>query len=245
VGSDTVANWTASAKIVFNGNAPTAGGRKIFYPPDIAEEESHFMLFLGTGDRAHPNGKDVVERIYVIKDRRDTTLDEDDLVDVTLNRLQDDTASSEEKCQIRADLDTKDGWFIQLSEAAGEKALSRAIIFGGIFYITTFTPAEEVGGTDPCANDQGTAKLYALSYLTGEAILNLDLANDPLGDEALERSDRSMVIGSYIPSDLVLVIQGRDVRYYVSVGTEGGPGIKTGWPGEGSSLYSTYWREMF
>ena len=237
-------DWGGSAKVVFE----SGGGRKIFYPPDVVEEDAYFMLFFGTGDRAHPNTEVVIDRIYAVKDRSQTTLDESDLVDVTLDRLQDEDYSGEHEA-IRLSLDTQEGWFIRLVNestdvAEGEKALSRPIVFGGIAFITTFTPSDEEGEGDPCVVGQGIARMYALKYKTGEAALNLELGNDNVNEVVLDRSDRTLAIGSYIPSDLMLIIRGMDVYFYVSVGTGGGPGVLRGDVGPGVPLFPVYWREL-
>ena len=238
-------DWGSSAKLVFESGT----GGKMFYPPDVVEEDTYFMLFFGSGDRAHPNAKVVIDRIYGVKDRREATLYESDLVDVTLNKLQDESFSDEHEA-IRVSLNTKDGWLIRLVNdetdvAEGEKALSRAIVFGGMAFFTTFTPSGELAaGEDPCAVGQGTAKMYAVDYKTGEAVLNLDLGNDTVDGVVLNRRDRTLAIGSYIPSELMLIIQGKDVRYYISVGTGGGPGVFGGDVGSGAPLFPIYWREL-
>ena len=238
-------DWGASAKLVFE----SGGDRKIFYPPDVVEEDAYPMLFFGSGDRAHPNAKTVIDRIYAVKDRRETILDESDLADVTLDKLQDEDFADEHEA-IRVNLALEDGWYIRLvneetDAAEGEKSLSRAIVFGGVAFMTTFTPPDEVlEGEDPCAVGQGTAKVYALDYKTGEAALNLELGNDTASGVVLNRSDRTLSVGSYIPSAVMLIVQGGNVRYYVSVGTAGGPGVFGGDVGSVAPVYPIYWREL-
>ncbi len=111
------------------------------------------------------------------------------------------------------------------------------MVFNRTFYLTTFTPTD--AGGDPCILAEGTARLYALDYRTGEAVLNYDTTND-IGSEIVEGSDRSQVIGASIPSALVMaIIQGKPVAY---VGIRGGilrPEI-----GITSALVKIYWRQF-
>jgi len=259
VGSDNTNDWTSSAKLVFESNPGIdGGGRKIFSPPDIVEENEYFMIFVGTGDRAHPNRRDVINRIYAIKDRKGTTLYETDLVDVTQNRLQDPSTTPAEKADILYNLTANPnyhGWFIQLlnendDNAEGEKALSRAVVYRRVVYITTFTPASEDLVEDPCLVAQGKAQLYALKYMTGEAAFNLDLTNDTPTDEVIQRVDRSQIVGSGIPSDPVLVIRNNTVFLYVAVGIEatqgagGGMGVYGAETGPRGNLLRVFWREL-
>jgi type IV pilus assembly protein PilY1 len=63
IGDPNPNNWTI--KMIFTG--PT--GSKIFYNPDVTlegnpAEGDYEMLFFGTGDREHPNGLTVINRLY-------------------------------------------------------------------------------------------------------------------------------------------------------------------------------------
>jgi type IV pilus assembly protein PilY1 len=66
---------------------------------------------------------------------------------------------------------------------------------------------------------EGIARLYALNYLTGNAVFNLDLTND-VGDTAtLARGDRVSIIGTAIPSGAIIaVIGGNTATGYIGVG---------------------------
>jgi type IV pilus assembly protein PilY1 len=216
--SDT-ANWTGS--ILFNASSSITPGdplRKIFYPPDVTQEEYYEFVFFGTGDRAHPKETDVTNRIYAVKDRNTgTTLLESDLIDVTQNLLQ-DPGYAGDKGALRNQILSGDGWYITLSDNLGEKVLASSLVFGGASYLTTFTPSQE-GIDDPCDVAEGTARLYALAYRTGEAAVNFDTTNDGMGAD-LQKSDRSLDIGTSIPSGMVIaIIEGKPHAY---VGVRGG-----------------------
>jgi type IV pilus assembly protein PilY1 len=218
IGDPAPANWTA--KMIFNSNAPTSGSRKIFYPPDVTLEKdsgNYEIVLFGTGDREHPKETTVLNRLYAVKDKNPTTsLAETDLVDVTLDSLQDPNTPSATKSSILQDLSQKSGWFIKLDQSPGEKSLSVPVVFYGIVYYSTFSPT--VGSeTDICFVGEGTSRLYALKYKSGNAVFNLDLENDS-GGTVLSRSDRSMVIGSAIPSGVIITFIGGTSVGYVGVG---------------------------
>jgi len=238
-------NWTV--KCIFDSNypPPTSGDRrKIFYPPDVSLEvdwSDYELLLFGTGDREHPRTKSVTDRLYTLKDRNPSTVMNDShLVDVTAGLLQSSTASATQKQTILDDLKAKSGWYINLDQSSGEKCISPALIFFGISYFSTFIPCTEVT-TDPCYVGEGLAKLYALRYLSGNAVFNFDLTND-LGGETLTKDDRSMIIGTAIPSGtIVAIIGGKTATGYIGLG---GGVFKT--PLKSSKvLIPVNWRQKF
>jgi len=215
-------NWTV--KRIFNSNdpAPSPGvdRRKIFYPPDVALEKDgtgdYELLMFGTGDREHPKDQTVYNRLYAVKDRNPTSvLKETDLVDVTLDLLQ--TGTSEQQQQTYNQLISMSGWYIILSTNSGEKCLAPPLLFYRISYYTTFTP-QSGSVSDPCFVGEGYARLYALSYLTGNAYFNFDLTNDVDGT-TLRASDRSTIIGTAIPSGAIIaVVGGSSATGYIGIG---------------------------
>jgi len=215
-GNSETSEWTA--KIIFSSNAGTSDHRKIFYPPDVTLEKdsgNYEMLFFGTGDREHPKATSVVNRLYAVKDKNPSTvLSENELVDVTGDLLQDPSTTSGQKTSILQSLQEKDGWFIKLDQNPGEKCLSVPVVFYGIVYYSTFSPTAG-SETDLCFVGEGTSRLYALKYKTGNAVFNLD----GLGTmDNLTRSDRSMVVGSAIPSGVIITFIGGTSVGYVGVG---------------------------
>jgi type IV pilus assembly protein PilY1 len=214
--------WTA--KVIFNSNA---GGekRKIFYPPDVTLEKDsgdYEMLFFGTGDREHPKESTNIDRLYAVKDKNPSApLTETNLVDVTQDLLQDASATLADRTRILNDLATKDGWFIKLDQNLGEKCLSNPVVYYGVVYYTSFAPNFGSEG-DPCFVGEGTGRLYAFRYKSGNAAFNLD----GLGTiDNLTRSDRAATIGTGIPSGVIITfVEGKTVAY-VGVGGPGGPRI--------------------
>jgi type IV pilus assembly protein PilY1 len=225
-------NWTA--RILMDTNSPSKGGRKIFYPPDVTQELKHEIVFFGTGDRASPNDESTVNRLYAVKDRNDNlNLGEDDLTDVTLNLLQESNDAGV-KTVIRNALENDEGWYIALDGNLGEKTLAPPVVVGGAAYYTTFTPTAGADD-DPCFMGDGTGRLYALNYLTGEAVHNYDTASPTIG-----RNDRSLTIGTAIPSGLVIALLQGNLSGFV--GIRGGilkPDI-----GSPSPIHRVYWRDI-
>jgi type IV pilus assembly protein PilY1 len=233
ISSSSAADWTDEAKILFDKDNDLYTGLKIFYPPDVTLEEGYELVYFATGDRAHPKATGVVNRIYAVKDTGSGSwIRENDLIDVTEDCLQDDKCHDDKEALRNQILNGK-GWYIRLEDNDGEKVLASPLVFAGVAYFTTFTP---LGTKDPCVYNEGVARLYALDYRTAESVLNYDTS-----DEALGKTDRSLVIGSAIPSRLVVSIIKGELHGYI--GVRGGilnPEIVNRTP-----LVRIFWREMF
>jgi type IV pilus assembly protein PilY1 len=199
------------------------------------------MVFMGTGDRENACcnnsnnacsfiGPDI---IAAVKETHSLTtiVGETHLVDAT-----EPTATS-------SNLSFDKGWYIRLVDnsgnAVGEKVLSEGTVFYKTFYITTFTP-----NNDPSVPG-GDAKLYALSYLTGAAVLDFD------DDSNL---DRNSLIGEGIPSEPVTLITRTGTKLLISMGSTdpamGNPSLSAGVkdidPLKPSiNCFYRFWREIF
>jgi Tfp pilus tip-associated adhesin PilY1 len=175
-----------------------------------------------------------------VKDKNPSTpVTETDMVDVTLDLLQAQSTTESEKNQIRALLSEKSGWYIMLDLNPGEKVLAPPVVFYKTLYVTTFTPTFGTTG-DPCFVGEGRARVYVLKYDTGNAAFNLDFSNDT-GGPVVRRSDRSGVIGTAIPSGIIITfLQGTAVGY---AGVGGGV-YKPTLPST-KSLIPIQWRVVF
>jgi type IV pilus assembly protein PilY1 len=237
--SDNTASWTG--RIIFQSNTGASEKRKIFYPPDVTFERQdgvdYELLFFGTGDREHPKNTDVnkINRLYAVKDKNVMTILKDiDLVDVTGFYSQ----TQEGQATMINDIKTMSGWYIVL-ENSGEKCLASPVVFYKIVYYTTFSPTPG-SITDPCFVGEGTARLYALNYATGEAVFNMDLTNDTSGT-VIAKSDRLKVIGTAIPSGVIITIIGGAPTAYVGVGG----GVYSPQLSTKKSLFPLYWKLVF
>ena len=248
----SIADGSWSAKKIFQ--APLVNGRrlKILYAPDAVAEKyppgiHGEYVFFGTGDRERPSETQVVNRFYAVKNDWTLTapLTEADLVDVTDNLVQLGTA--EEKAQVKALLQNRKGWFIRL-ENAGEKVVSSPRVYGGVVYFTTYTPSQDSGvnPNDPCAAStvRGVARLYAVNYLDGSAVHDFSATpeTDRAGNAvALGKLDRSLAIGTAIPSAPVIAILAGGARLFI--GVEGGivslPTVAS------QDMIRYYWKQIF
>ena len=236
--------WGTAFKL-FNASADGVQ-RKILYAPDAVGEEFGEYIFFGTGDRTDPGETGVVNRIYAVKnDWSGATLTESNLTDVTDNLIQ--LGTDTEKAAAQASLDSSDGWFFQL-ENPGEKVVSSPRVYGGVVYFTTYTPpaTSAPDPDDPCtvSTVRGVGRLYAVNYLTGASVL--DLSSETETDNAgqtvdLGKKDRSIAIGTAIPSAPVIAILANGAQIFI--GVEGGivslPTIAT------QDMYTYYWTQVF
>jgi type IV pilus assembly protein PilY1 len=237
IGSTLPASWTAAARWIFSSYSgilgPSDTGRKIFYPPSVVFEFGYANLAFGTGDREHPLNTAVVDRMYSLKDRGQTTVIREtnvpsELVDVTADLLQ--VSTDETVIQnLLNNLESQYGWYIRL-EHPGEKVLAPPLTFFYSYY-TTYTP-DAPPPADPCEPPVlGTGRLYVVDYKTGESVFNYDVTNDSIestntrasnaAGDTLLKSDRVQTLGSGIPSGVVPILP-PDGTVALLVGVGGG-----------------------
>lgn len=232
--------WTA--KKLFNASSDGVQ-RKIPYAPDAVGEKFGEYIFFGTGDREKPGNTSVVNRFYAVKNDWSSTsvLTESDLVDVTADLIQLGTA--EQQQQVRTNLENGRGWYIRL-ENPGEKIVSSPRVYGGVIYFSTYEPSASTGPDpdDPCAAStiRGLARLYALNYQTGASMHHFsnETETDNSGNTvSLGKKDRSIAIGTAIPSAPVVAILGGGARLFVGIegGIAGLPAIAT------QDMHRFYW----
>ena len=221
----SVVDGTWTARKLFSASADSVK-RKIFYAPDAVPESYGEIIYFGTGDRENPDDTTVVNRFYAVKNdwTGTSTLTESDLADVTSNQIQ--LGTTEQRTQVKAQLESGKGWFIRL-ENPGEKVVATPRVYAGVVYLTTYTPSDGSGTTsgDPCAAStaRGVARLYAMDYKTGAAVHSFsnEVETDASGNSvALGKKDRSIAIGTAIPSAPVIAILGGGARIFI--GVEGG-----------------------
>lgn len=248
VSATATSSWTATRLFSINPSSGADTGRKIFYKPSVTYETGYSMFFIGSGDREHPLNRDVVDRMYGLKDSaQSTTKLESDMLDVTTDILQ--TGDASEIAAALASLNSGYGWFIQLNLHSGEKVLAPGLAFNKVAYYTTYAPNTSAVA-DPCSpGNLGTSRLYAVDYKTGEAVINYDTGNDStsttnarataVAGQVLLRSDREQTLGSGIPSGIVMVI-GTNGEPTILVGCGGA--ICSSEPKSGGTIIPIYWR---
>ena len=196
------------------------------------------MLFFGTGDREDPKGTKDIDFIYAFKDKdASTTKNKSDLVDVSGFYSLNADGQTAKLNEIKSGL----GWYIKMEKKEGEKVLATPVVYAKTAYFTTFSPSTDAVG-DPCFIGEGTASLYALNWSTGEAAFNLDdPTNLGIGARPTTKSDRTKIIGSAIPSGVVVTVIGGKVVAYIGVG---GGVVKPPTPGT-RSLFPVTWKLVF
>lgn len=208
--------------------------RRFFNRPDVVQSRDDIGPFdgvlIGSGDREDPNGTEVDNFFYLIKDRAivsglasTTPLDHDDLADLTSNCLQDSS------CSVAPDL--SNGWRVELTDN-GEKNLASAITAGGSVFFSTFSPTPPASS---CSLSEGTGRLYVVSLEDATAVFNFDTTNDISGT-VLDRAD--LLASGGIPVEVVplgaveLLVQGQEAgENIMNVG--------------GQMSFKTYWHEIF
>lgn len=193
-------------------------------------------IYAGTGDREHLFDTSKVDVFYKMCNRWEKdengvlqSLTLDDLVDVTDNLVQ--LGTDEQKVFINNALNSGNGWYIRMPNP-GEKIVSKARVIDGKIYFTTFTPGNSsVSVSDPCAVsfDYGVARLYILDACNGGAVYG---------------TERSVIIGTSVPSDPVVFSSGG--KMYISVGGMRGDaaGGKVDKLGNLKEPEQYYWRQL-
>jgi len=253
--NENINSWTEQVFFKTDDN----NSRKFFYPPNVTLEKGYDMVFMGTGNRENAccnndtlvcsfTGPDIIAAVKEAHSATTIVGEEDaggliakDLIDVT------DPAATPPDLSTAGDVDsnlyTDQGWYVRLVDgggnAVGEKVLAEGVVFYKTFYVTTFTPNE-----DPCVPG-GDGKLYALSHLTGSAVLDFD--NDL-------NKDRSITIGGGIPSKPVMLITKTGTKLLISVGSSN-PNAASPSTGAGVmninpllppiNFFYKYWKEVF
>jgi type IV pilus assembly protein PilY1 len=217
--------WQLPSTVTKIFTAPA--NRKIFHSPDIVLQHGYIGVFFGTGDLANPLEELVTNRLYALKDDGLTGgHTEANLIDVTANLGQDGTAA--QKAVVQEELTNSRGWYIRLTRT-GEKALASPLVFFDVFF-TTFLPNAEV-----CSGG-GDSFLYSLDFENGGATVDFS------GNGQINASDRSLDIGSSIPTELTLTIREQSAIGYVGVG---GAIPRIDLPSPPLNVVPLYWREMY
>jgi type IV pilus assembly protein PilY1 len=217
-----------------SGFTTIADDRRFFTRPDVVQSRDSIGPFdgvlIGTGDREDPNGTEVSNFFYLIKDRAVTSglppatlLEHDDMTDLTDNCLQDSS------CSTTPDL--SNGWRIALTDA-GEKNLASPITAAGSIFFSTFSPTPPSG---TCSLSEGTGRLYVLSLQDATAVFNFDTTND-VGTVVLDRVD--LLASGGIPVEVVPLGAGQ----LLVQGQEAGQNIMNA---GGQMSFKTYWHEIF
>lgn len=202
-------SWTID-KVASLGGTSAPNARKFLGTPDVVVASTsgvpvpYDAILIGSGDREQPFDTTITNRFYMLKDdhsktyRYTTALTESDLFDTTNNLIQQGTEAQQTAATVS--MNNAKGWYITLG--SGEKVDGPSTTLSGATFFGTNTPSD--GNNNSCVANLGTAKTYAVSYLTGGAVIHLD---GNLGDP-LNLDDRSIVIpgGGFPPPPVALQV---------------------------------------
>ena len=133
-----------------------------------------------------------------------------------------------------ANLQNANGYYFDLVEP-GEKGLSSPIVLGGTVFFTTYLP-EQVVNIAACSLAEGGGLLYGVNVLDGSAVFNWDDVGD---EDSLTVTDRTLTLGSGIPSSAVPVFQPEGIS--LLIGSSGGATVVD--PGLQLPRVRTFWFE--
>jgi type IV pilus assembly protein PilY1 len=228
-----VTNWTGKRIFAADSgqtNPPASGEyfptQGMYAAPALALDDSNNLwLFIGSGDRNHPNNSSS-NKFYGFKDVASNMTNATALTLSSLTNLSSGSGT------------VTNGWYVNL--ASNEKVLASAEVFNGVVLFTTFTPTT----TATCSSGGGSAKLYSANMTTGDAALNL--ANAATLDPGGAVTSNGISIGTGIPSKPVIVMQmtGSQATNWAVTGTTNQQITQTQLPG--STLKQIIgWREVF
>ncbi|MGH7874909.1 MAG: pilus assembly protein [Candidatus Binatia bacterium] len=198
ISSGLITNWTGKrlfAAASSQTNPPAAGeyypAQAIYFPPTLAyDANSNLWVFIGTGDRYHPNNTSS-NRFYGIKENT-TMTNASTLTEANLANLSSGSGT------------VTQGWYVPL--ASNEKILASADVFNSAVFFTSFTPTTAA----VCGGGGGDAKLYSVNMTTGDAALNLTSGTAlTAGTAALSMAK---TIGTGIPSKPIIIMSESGIR---------------------------------
>ncbi|HEB56547.1 MAG TPA: hypothetical protein ENI98_09625, partial [Gammaproteobacteria bacterium] len=203
----TADNFATGGVLADLGGTTAKDNRRFYYSPSVAWNQKgsvfYYSIAIGSGYRAHPLDKTVLDRFYVVRDTNEkdangnityTAITETDLYDATNDIVN--TGTDAEKLTALDAIAKAEGWYIDLvnptdGSLEGEKVLAPAVTFRGTVMFTTYTPVPDTQTTG-CAPNTGTSKFYLVDLYNAAAIVNFDTNN------GYDRS--SYVAGGSIPA---------------------------------------------
>lgn len=220
----TTSNWTGSR--LFEANA-SSGIRPVYTLAAVAKDhEGNLWVYWGTGDKLDPTAPNAQEKIFALKDTDWTSTH-------TIASMQ--NVSSEGAVFNDP---TKQGYYINMT-GQGEKILSDLTVFGGVLYVTSFTPSSN---TNPCYQG-GAAKLYGVNATTAGGELRVEGSTSTT-------NPRVMDIGTGIPSAPIISLRPTTGTpdLYVTTSGSGSTGAQTQRagitpPGMANRTNLLYWRD--
>jgi type IV pilus assembly protein PilY1 len=183
-GSTFGTTWTnnaLAANITIASMSEANQARKFLFGPDVIVYKGYNAVAIGSGDREHPlassyacnnfnaTAGSVLNQFYIVKDvvsaYPSTLITPTVLTDVTSTSNFDITAQEIGQAGLRFDLVNP-----ETGVPRCEQTVNKSITIGGVTYFGTNAPktTSEIGNT--CGINLGTARGYAVNFLTGAPI---------------------------------------------------------------------------
>ncbi len=184
IGDAPPRDWTITQVAALGCDAPPcvafgAYNRKFLYAPEVVVTSRYNTILVGSGDREHPKappeGKDVNDGFFVVMDKpgdatwlavESTNCGGAGLIcKASLLEILPEGANP-----TAVQLSAKKGWYLAFGTDAGgvvhddEQVVTSAIVIGGVVYFSTYTPTAST--QEPCGPNLGTARAYAVNFLT-------------------------------------------------------------------------------
>jgi type IV pilus assembly protein PilY1 len=169
-GTGALGTWQATQLAALGGSTADATKRKFFFPPDVVLTKSYDVVLDITGDREHPlqghKAKAIVNRFYMIKDTAPggDSWKSTVVVDATSSASNTPPDTLFAASESRPYDGSLGGFYVTLG-GAGEKGVNAPTTVGGLVYFGTHEPTTP--SDTACKADLGTARTYAVNFLTG------------------------------------------------------------------------------
>jgi type IV pilus assembly protein PilY1 len=200
------------------------------------KDGSQFLaVSVGTGFREKPLETGQYNHFYSIRDygvfsrtiTKDVTLS--DLADVTTLVGDTDADGISDASEAITDQATgarlKEGWYIKLESALGEKVMASGVVLNFKLYFSTYLPPS--GASTSCDGAKGSSRSYVVDLLDGTPVKN-DGNLDPT-----DRYDQMDGIAGFLPTQLIFTENGVLTAYGTELG-DAGSGV--------SRMTRTKWR---
>jgi Tfp pilus tip-associated adhesin PilY1 len=208
-------------------DSPTAN--KIYTSPTVAVDTiGDLWVYWGTGDKKAPTATASQDYFYALKDKDRTSTYTLDDIDQTINR-------NDGTVYRNKDLS---GWRIPLGGTGwtGEKMLADPTIFGGVVYLTTFTP----DSANTLCEQTGRATLFGFDYTTGAGMFNGSRTHD-LGSGMPSMAVVSVRPGRTGQGDIHVTTSSADAENAEAAHTQR---VDFNPPGLANRTNMLYWRDM-
>lgn len=152
------------------------GYQPFFYPPSLSLTNSgtgsKLAIAIGSGNRDMPTAEDSDNRLFVVFDDESafgppatstSPINISDLYDATDGQLS--SSDSTTRMQAREDLANSKGWYIRLD--AGEKAMSKIVVFEGQLLATTYKALGSITDENGCTELKSEGYFYQVGLRDG------------------------------------------------------------------------------